>query len=85
MTLTGTITDFDNAGLFGLILADDGFFLPFNLRETPAALRGRFEVGTRVRFGTGPSGPTMRAIELAPIDTLEQQYLGGRNGSGETR
>jgi hypothetical protein len=67
--LTGTITDFDNAGMFGLIFADEGFFFPFNLRETPPPLRERFEVGTRVKFGTRRSGPTIRAIELVPIGT----------------
>lgn len=75
ITLSGTITDFDNAGLFGLIFADEGSFFPFNLRETPLPLRGRFEVGTRVKFSTRRSGSTMRAIELVPIGTLEQQYV----------
>jgi len=68
MTFSGTITDLDEAGLFGLVVADDGHFLPFNLRETSAELRGRFEVGTRVEFGTRASGHTVRAIELMPID-----------------
>jgi len=85
MALTGTITDFDNAGLFGLILADEGVFFPFNLRETAPALRKQFEVGTRVHFSTRASGPTIRAIELVPIDVGEQLYVPGRNQSGEAR
>jgi hypothetical protein len=46
MTLNGTISDFDPAGLFGLIITDDGHLLPFNLRETPPALRSRFEISS---------------------------------------
>jgi hypothetical protein len=34
VTLTGTVSDFDKDGLFGLLVADDGSLLPFNLRET---------------------------------------------------
>jgi hypothetical protein len=69
VTLTGTVTDFDREGLFGLIRTDDGCLLPFNLRETPPALRRRFEVGTRVKFTRHTSEPTTRAIEVVPIDT----------------
>jgi hypothetical protein len=50
MALTGTVSDFDKAGLFGLIIADDSRLLPFNLREATPALRSRFDIGTRVRF-----------------------------------
>jgi hypothetical protein len=49
VTLTGTVSDFDKDGLFGLVIADDGCVLPFKLRETPPALRGRFETGTHVK------------------------------------
>jgi hypothetical protein len=72
MTCTGTVSDFDKAGLFGLIMADDGGFLLFNLRETSPALRSRFDIGTRVRFTKQASEPTARAIELAPIDALNE-------------
>ena len=72
MTCTGTVSDFDRAGLFGLIIADDGGFLLFNLRETPPALRSRFEIGTRVRFTTRASDLTARAVELAPIDASNE-------------
>jgi hypothetical protein len=74
VTLIGTISDFDNEGLFGLIFADEGSFFPFSLRETPPPLRGRFKVGTRVKFSTRLSGSTMRATELVPISTVEQRY-----------
>jgi cold shock CspA family protein len=69
VTLTGTVSDFDSEGLFGLIITDDGCLLPFNLRETPAALQRRLEVGTRVKFTRHTSEPTTRAIEVVPIDT----------------
>jgi hypothetical protein len=72
MAFIGTISDFDKAGLFGLVAADDGRFLPFNLHRTPAALIARFEVGTRVRITQDASAPTARAVELAPIDEWRQ-------------
>jgi hypothetical protein len=62
VTLSGT-----KAGLFSLIVADDGCLLLFNLRETPPAIRGRFEIGTRVKFPKHESEPTTRAVELVPI------------------
>lgn len=68
MAFTGTISDFDRAGLFGLIIADDGGVLPFNLRDTPPALRSRFDIGRRVRFSKCASEPATRAVEVAPID-----------------
>lgn len=68
MTITGTISDFDRAGLFGLITADDGRLLLFNLRSTPPAMRSRFEIGTRVRITKQISEPAARAVEVAPIE-----------------
>ncbi len=68
MALTGTVSDFDKAGQFGLIAADDGRLLLFNVRETPAALRNRFEIGTRVRINKHTEEPIARAVEVAPID-----------------
>jgi hypothetical protein len=68
MTFKGTVSDFDGAGFFGLIIADDGGVLPFNLRETPPALRSRFGIGTRTRFSKQASEPAMRAVDVAPID-----------------
>jgi hypothetical protein len=68
MAFSGTISDFDRAGLFGLITADDGRLLLFNLCGTAPALRGRFKVGTRVRVSRHALEPTARALEVAPID-----------------
>jgi hypothetical protein len=68
MALTGTVSDFDKAGLFGLIAADDGRLLLFNLRGTPAALRNRFDIGTRVSIKKHTAEPIARAVELAPIE-----------------
>jgi hypothetical protein len=70
MTSTGTVSDFDRAGLFGLVIADDGALLPFNLREIPPALRVRFLIGARVRFTRKAAEPTARAVELAPLEAL---------------
>jgi len=67
MTFTGTVSDFDRAGLFGLIDADDGGVLVFNLRDTPPALRS-FGIGKRVRFSKCASEPAARAVEVAPIE-----------------
>lgn len=48
--LTGTISDFDKDGLFGLIDADDGRVILFNLRGMEPPFRDLFNVGTRVEF-----------------------------------
>ena len=77
MTFTGTISDFDRAGLFGLITADDGRVLLFNLRGTAPALRGRFEVGTRVRITRHALEPTARALEVAPLDEWHDARFSG--------
>jgi len=77
MAFTGTISDFDRAGLFGLITADDGRLLLFNLRGTSPALRGRFEVGTRVRITKQALEPTARALEVAPIDDWQDGRSSG--------
>jgi hypothetical protein len=77
MALTGTISDFDRAGLFGLIMADDGRVMLFNLRTTPPALRSRFEIGIRVRVTKHASAPTLRAIEVAPIDECNGRWPSG--------
>jgi hypothetical protein len=79
MTCTGTVSDFDRAGLFGLVVADDGALLPFSLRETPPALRGRFMIGARVRFTKQAAEPTARAVELAPLEASSE---GGSSSAG---
>lgn len=80
MASTGTVSDFDRAGLYGLIVTDDGELLPFNLRETPPAQRRRFEIGTRVRFTQHASEPTARAVDVAPIE----ESHGGRSSSASS-
>lgn len=70
MTLRGTISDFDEVGQFGLIIADDDSLLFFNLRETPAELHNRFQIGTRVEIARHALGPTPRAIEVTPIEEV---------------
>lgn len=72
MAFTGTVSDFDKAGLFGLITADDGGVLLFNLRDTPPALRSHFEVGQRVRFTKHASEPATRAVDISPIDDWQE-------------
>jgi len=64
--LTGTISDFDSDGQFGVIAADDGRLVLFNLKNIEPPLRGRFKLGTRVEFieQNGKLGP--RASALSP-------------------
>jgi hypothetical protein len=47
---TGMVSDFDLDGLFGVIDADDGRLLLFNLSAAPSGLRQRFRIGMRVTF-----------------------------------
>ncbi len=47
---TGTISDFDAQGQYGLIDADDGRLVPFNLSDVPPPLRPAFGIGARVQF-----------------------------------
>jgi hypothetical protein len=67
MELKGVISDFDTDGLFGIINADDGRLLLFNLRGTPPVLRKCFRVGIRVEFIEQESDAAMRAVALVPI------------------
>jgi mono/diheme cytochrome c family protein len=62
--LTGTISDFDAEGLFGVIDADDGRLILFNLRDIRPRLRERFTVGARVKFieRGGESAPRASAL-----------------------
>ena len=80
MKVTGTVSDFDSSGGFGLIMADDGDFFPFNVGMAPAALRERLRVGTRVRFRTRHCEPAARAVEIIPID--EPNGPGASRGIG---
>ncbi len=65
---TGTITEFDGDGLFGVIDSDDGRLLVFNVWAVEPALRRYFTVGSRVRFleSGGHAGP--RAVSLSTLD-----------------
>lgn len=63
---TGTVSDFDLDGLFGVIDADDGGLLLFNLSAAPAGLRERFHVGVRVTFEL-EAARSSRAVALRPM------------------
>jgi cold shock CspA family protein len=65
--LTGTISDFDTDGLFGLIAADDGRLMIFNLRGVTPPLRDQFRVGDRVEFVEQKGSPAPRAAALVPV------------------
>lgn len=65
--LTGTISDFDSEGLFGVIDADDGRLVLFNLRTIDAALRDQFRIGTRVEFAEQRGELAPRALAISPI------------------
>lgn len=47
---TGTICDLESEGLYGLIDADDGRIVSFNLLGVEPSLRHSFTMGTRVEF-----------------------------------
>jgi len=64
--LTGTISDFDKDGLFGLIDADDGRLILFNLRGMEPLIRDLFDVGTRVEFAAQIGNLAPRASALKP-------------------
>jgi hypothetical protein len=81
MTSTGTVSDFDRVGRFGLIVADDGRLLPFNLTGTPPSLRSRFEMGTRVKFTKYAAQPTTRAVNVTPIDERNEPILRGEQSA----
>ena len=74
--LTGTISDFDPQGLFGVIYADNGRFYLFNLRDTPRALHDRFTVGRRLEFMELSGCRVPRAGHLLPLG------LAGAENSG---
>jgi hypothetical protein len=70
--LTGTVSDFDNDGLFGVIDADDGRLLLFNLRGTPPPLHELFRIGTRVQFVERAAPPVPRAVSLVPLGVEDE-------------
>jgi cold shock CspA family protein len=64
--LTGTISDFDADGQFGVIDADDGQLILFNLWNIEPRLRVPFEIGARVAFVAESGKLAPRAVELFP-------------------
>jgi hypothetical protein len=65
--LTGTISDFDSVGLFGVIDADDGRLILFNLRGIGPIFREQFTVGARVKFIEQGGDLAPRAAALAAV------------------
>ncbi|MCX7058888.1 MAG: hypothetical protein NTZ79_17420 [Proteobacteria bacterium] len=63
---TGTVSDFDSAGGFGVIEADDGTLLLFSVPMPPSSRAELLRVGTRVMFEVDRCG-TGRAIAPQPI------------------
>jgi cold shock CspA family protein len=76
--LTGTVSEFDETGHFGVIDADDGRVLLFNLAATPPDLRRLFRIGTRVTFDS-MSSRSGRAFASLPIGE------GSEGASGPSR
>ena len=62
---TGTISAFDPNGQYGLIDADDGQLVLFNLLGIEPPLRNAFAVGARVSFAQYSGIPAPRALDLA--------------------
>jgi cold shock CspA family protein len=68
MRVTGTVSDLDTVGGFGLIIADDGGdVVLFSVQGIAAALRTHIEVGSRVRFSRQNSEPAARAVEITSM------------------
>ena len=61
---SGTISDLDAEGLFGVIDTDDGQLVLFNLREVEPPLRPLFTVGARVHFAEADGSVVPRAVSL---------------------
>jgi cold shock CspA family protein len=70
---TGTISDFDEAGEFGVIDSDDGRMLLFNLKNVPPSEHQRFTVGTRVQFEAHENPLAPRAVGLKVVKATPQR------------
>lgn len=74
---TGTISDFDSDGQYGLIAADDGQMVLFNLWAIEQPLRDAFRIGARVEFASRTGAPAPRALGLtlvrAPGRSIDEQ------------
>jgi hypothetical protein len=68
--LIGTISDFDTEGLFGVIDADDGRLVLFNLRGLDPDFREQFTVGSRVHFIEQGGDLAPRALSLSALAGL---------------
>jgi hypothetical protein len=66
---TGTISDFDINGQYGLIDADDGRLVLFNLWSVERSLRDTFGVGARVEFVEQSGILAPRALALTLLST----------------
>ena len=66
---TGTISDFDPNGQYGLIDADDGQLVLFNLWNVEPPLRDSFGVGARVEFVEQSGIPAARAVALTLLSS----------------
>jgi cold shock CspA family protein len=66
MRVTGTVSDFDAKGGFGLIVADDGELLPFSTLDNHPALRD-IGVGSRVIFSRQEAQPVARATGIVLV------------------
>jgi cold shock CspA family protein len=75
---TGTISDFDEAGEFGVIDSDDGRMLLFNLKNVPASQHRRFRVGARVRFEAHENPLAPRAVGLKVVQPSSEAGSAGR-------
>lgn len=67
---SGTISDFDPNGQYGLIDADDGQLVLFNLQSVAPPLRDAFGIGARVEFVEEDGAPAPRAVALTLLPSL---------------
>jgi cold shock CspA family protein len=77
--LTGTISDYDAHGLFGLIDADDGRLVLFNLQDVKPPARDQFHVGTRVEFVEQTGSLAPRASNLSATSTSRGDFPKGKH------
>lgn len=77
--LSGTITAFDPRGAFGVIDADDGRLMVFNIRGMPISHRRGVELGTRVLFDVAEVDDAgLRAVSVTPVTDGSGAPLGAK-------
>lgn len=64
---SGTISDLDTDGLVGLIDADDGHLVFFNLLGMEPSSLAHFRVGARVQFIESADALAPRALNLSTL------------------